>query len=198
MIFFTLISTAFSSIFYGVIITVVIMAILYALLRAISKGIVQSIPFYITGVVMAILLIIQLSLMIGAIQAKSAADSAEIYTSQLLENASGVVGAQDSQRVLETIREEFPIIGAYIGVADFSGTNVSDLAESMHNTIVDYLNTYIWHRVWWTLGILVVACVVVVMFGKPATEMGTARRSNRSERQRVSSVRHQRVSHRRH
>ena len=166
MIFFTLISTAFSSIFYGVIITAVIMAILYALLRAISKGIVLSIPFYITGVVMAILLIIQLSLMIGAMQAKDAADSAEIYVNQLLEDASGVVGAQDSQQVLDAITEEFPIIGAYIGFADFSGTRVSDLAVTMHSKIIDYLSSYIWHRVWWIFGIIIVSCLIAICFSE--------------------------------
>ena len=173
MIFFTLISTAFSSIFYGVIITAVIMAILYALLRAISKGIVLSIPFYITGVVMAILLIIQLSLMIGAMQAKDAADSAEIYVNQLLEDASGVVGAQDSQQVLDAITEEFPIIGAFVGFADFSGTRVSDLAVTMHSKIIDYLSSYIWHRVWWILGIVVVACVIALLFEKPTLNYKT-------------------------
>lgn len=170
MIFFTLISTAFSSIFYGVIVTAVIMAILYILLRALSKGVVQSIPFYITGVVMAVLLVIQLSLMIGALQAKDAADSAKIYADQLLENASGVVSAQDSQVVLDAITEEFPVIGSFVNLANFSGTNVSDLAESMHSTIVDYLNKYIWNRVWWILGIVVVACLIASCFSKNEIE----------------------------
>ena len=170
MIFFTLISTAFSSIFYGVIVTAVIMALLYVLLRSLSKSIVQSIPFYITGVVMAMLLVIQLSLMIGAMQAKDTADAAKIYTTQLLEDASGIVGAQDSQMVLDAITEQFPIIGTFVGFADFSGTTVSDLAESMHRTIVDFLNTYIWHRVWWILGIVVVACLIVSCFSKNEIE----------------------------
>lgn len=164
MIFFSLISTAFSSIFYGVIVTAVVMAILYAVLKALGKGIVQSPVFYVTGVVLAILLITQFSLMIGAIQAKDATDAAELYMNQLLEDASGTVGANDSQRVMDAVTENFPIIGNFIDIADFSGHDVSNLAKSMHDSMNDYLNSYIWHRIWWILGIIVVACIIVTLF----------------------------------
>lgn len=166
MAFFSLISTAISSIFYGLVVTAVIMALLYVVLKTISRNIVQTPVFYITGVVLAILLLIQTSLMIGAFQAKDAADSAEIYVSQLLENSFGTVGAQDSQRVLDAITEEFPIIGTYLGLADFSGHDVSDLAESMHETMIGYLNSYIWHRVWWILGFIFVACLIVILYDR--------------------------------
>lgn len=166
MAFFSLLSTAFSSIFYGFIVTAAIMAILYVVLKSISKSIVESPIFYITGLVLAILLVIQTSLMIGAMQAKDAADSAELYLHQLLENSYGTVGAQDSQHVLDAVINEYPVIGTYLGVADFSGNDVSNLASSMHTTMIDYLNSYIWHRVWWILGIIVVACIIAICFEK--------------------------------
>ena len=197
MIFFSLLTTAFSSIFYGVIVTAVVMAILYAILKTISKSIVESPVFWVAGIVMAILLIGQFSLMIGAIQAKDAADSAEIYISQLLENYSGTVGAQDSQKVLDAITDEYPIIGSYFDVANFSGHNVSDLASSMHSTMIDYLNSYIWHRVWWVLGIIVVACVLVMLFDKPGASLARRAPSDRHDGRRARSGSHQRVSRRR-
>lgn len=166
MTFFSLISTAASSIFYGIVVTAVIMAILYAVLRTLSKGIVQSIPFYVTGIVMAVLLVVQCSLMIGAIQAKDSVDAAKIYLNQLLEDSYGTVSAQDSQKVMDAITENFPIIGSFMDIADFSGHDVSDLPEAMHDTMKSYLNSYIWHRVWWILGIVVVACIVVMLFDK--------------------------------
>lgn len=199
MTFFSLISTALSSIFYGIIITAVIMAILYVVLKALSRGVVQTPVFYITGVVLAILLVIQTSLMIGAMQAKDAADSAEIYLSQLLEDSYGTVGAQDSQRILDKITEEFPIIGTYFGLANFSGHDASELAESMHETMIDYLNSYIWHRVWWILGIIVVACFVVMMFDKPAS-YSSAHHRNTNVLRRGNLPRHsnrQRINQRR-
>lgn len=183
MNFFLLFADAFSCILYGAVATAVIMAILYFILKTLGEGIVRTPVFYITGIVLAVLLLIQTSLMIGAIQAKDTADSALIYMRQLLENSSGIVGANESQRVLDAVTEEFPIIGVYLGIADFSGHTVSDLAESIHETMVDYLNTYIWHRVWWILGMIVVACVIVVLFEKNnvSTHTHVRRRVSSSE-----------------
>lgn len=166
MIFFSLLTTAFSSIFYGVIVTAVVMAILYAVLKALSKGIVQTPVFFVTGVVLAVLLIVQFSLMIGAIQAKDAVDSAEIYLNQLVEDKFGTVSTQDSQQVMDDITEKFPIIGSFIDIADFSGHDISELPEVMHDTMIDYLSSYIWHRGWWILGIIVVACIIAICFEK--------------------------------
>ena len=199
MTFFSLITTAFSSVFYGIIVTAVIMAIVYVVLKSISKSIVQTPVFLITGTVLAILLVIQTSLMIGAMQAKEAADAAELYLNQLLENSYGTVGAQDSQKVFDMVTGEFPIIGTYLNIVDFSGHDVSDLASSMHATMTDYLNTYIWHRVWWILGIIVVASIVVMLFDKP--NAAAARRAapvDRHDGRRArTSGGHQRVSRRR-
>ena len=174
MIFFSLLSTATSSIFYGIIVTAVIMAILYAVLKSLSKGIVQSVPFYITGIVLAILLIVQCSLMIGAIQAKDMVDSAEIYLNQLLEDQYGTVSAQESQKVMDAITENFPIIGNFIDIADFSGHDISELPEVMHNSMENYLSSYVWHRVWWILGIIVVACIIAACFEKKDVMINTA------------------------
>lgn len=198
MMFFSLFSTAFSSIFYGVIVTAVIMAILYVVLKSLSKGIVQTPMFFVTGVVLAVLLVIQASLMIGAIQAKEAADAAQLYMNQLLENSYGTVSAQDSQRVLDAVTEQFPLIGTYCGIADFSGNDVSNLPKAMHDRMIELLNSYIWHRVWWTLGIIVVACFVVMLFDKPNrgySKSGTF--ASRHEGRRARTGSRQRVSRRR-
>lgn len=166
MTFISLITTAFSSVFYGVIVTAVIMAILYVLLKMLNDGIVQSIPFYVTGVVLAILLIIQCSLMIGAIQAKDTTEAVEIYLSQMVEGNYGTVSAQDSQKVMDAITENFPIIGSFIDIADFSGHDISNLPKVMRNSMEEFLSSYIWHRVWWILGIIATACLIAICFRK--------------------------------
>lgn len=199
MIFFSLFSTAFSSIFYGLIVTIVIMAILYVVLKAFSKTVVETPVFLLTGVILAVLLLVQTSLMIGAIEAKDTTDSMEVYLNQLLENQSGVVGAQDSQRIMDAVTEQFPVIGSYINMADFSGRDLSEMASAMHQSMADYLSSYIWHRVWWILGIIVVASIVVMLFDKP--NAAAARRAapvNRHDGRRArTSGGHQRVSRRR-
>lgn len=185
MTFFSLISTAFSSIVYGVIITAVIMAILYGVLKSISKAIVQTPVFFVTGFVLAFLLVIQTSQLIGAIYAKGAVDSAEVYLHQRLENDHRTVSANDSQRIFESVREEYPIIGSFWGLADYSGHEASELPEVMHDVMSDYLNSYIWHRLWWILGIITVACLIVMLYdkrnpatGKPKVKTRMASRKN--------------------
>ena len=172
MIFFSLISSAFSSIFYGVIITVVIMAILYAVLKYINDGIVRSVPFFATGVVLAVLLIIQCSLMVGAIQAKGTVEAAQIYLRQMSEDYSGTVGAQDSQEIFDQMTEQFPLIGTFIGNTDFSGYEISELPEVMTGAINDFFTSFIWHRVLWILGIVVVGCAMAIMFRQKPYDYG--------------------------
>ena len=196
MIFFSLLSTALSSVFYGIIITAVIMVVIYVILKAMGNGIVETPVFYVTGAVLAVLLVIQSSLLIGSLQARDAADAAELYLNQLLEDRIGIVGANDSQKVMDAVTERFPVIGSFIDIADFSGHDISELASSMHATMIDYLTSYAWCRVWWMLGIIAVACVVVVMYGKPERAVATRRSAFSSSRQRVGTDSHQRVSRR--
>lgn len=164
MIFFSLITTAFSSILYGIMVTAVIMIVMYFVLRAINTCIVQTLVFYITGIVMAVLLVIQFSMMFGAMQAKDAIDSAETYMSQLLEGSEGITDAQHAQEVIESVKDHFPLVGKFIDKENLSEGSTTNLVANMHTTITDYLNSYIWHRVWWILGFVVVACGVVVIY----------------------------------
>lgn len=173
--FFSLITIAFSSVFYGAIITAVVMAILYVVLKSVSKGMVRTPVFFITGVILAILLVVHFSLIVGAIQAKDAVDAAEIYLSQLLEGMSSIVGAQDSQQIMDAVTDKFPLIGVFVNMADFSGHDVADLPDAMHRAMTEYLTSYIWHRVWWSLGFIVVACLIVMLFDRKALTTGKPR-----------------------
>lgn len=194
MTFFSLLSTAASSFFYGIVVTAVIMAVLYAVLRSLSRGIVQTPVFYITGVILAILLIIQFSMMIGAMQAKDAADSAKIYISQLVEGYNGTVSAQDSQKVMDAVTERFPVVGSFLNIADFSGHDISELPETMHETMTNYLSSYIWHRVWWILGIIVVTIFIVLLFDKPGSTQTRRVLTDRYKGRRLHTSGHRRIS----
>ena len=177
MIFFSLISTAISSIFYGVIATFIVMAILYAVLAAISRNIVHSIPFYITGVILALLLSIQFSLLIGAFQAKHSVGSVNIYLNQLVEDYEGIVSAQDSQILFDKVVEEFPIIGTFVDLADFSGHEISELPDVVCTTMNNYFSTFIWHRVGWIVGFIVLGCLIPMLYDKrDNSQRGTSRK----------------------
>ena len=98
MTLISLFNTALTSIIYGIIVTATIMAMLYFILKSISRNMVHTPVFYITGIIVSMLLIVQFSLMIGAIQAKDAADTAEIYLTQKFENKSGSILDPDARK----------------------------------------------------------------------------------------------------
>lgn len=159
-----------SSFFYGVIATAVLMIFIYIGLKILNGGIVKSIPFYIVGVMLAILLTIQFTLLIGAVQADNAVDSVEITINQLMENASGSFGSTDSQKLLDYVTDEYPIIGVYIGTCDFTGNTPETIASAMAQTMHDFLSSYIWHRIFWIVGFCIVASVIAIVFRKKATD----------------------------
>lgn len=152
--------------FYGIIVTAVLMALLFIVLKSVGRGIVKTPAFYITGVVLAFLLIIQTTLMIGAIKAKRTADEAQQYLAELVENYQGIVGTEGSRELLEVLKDEYPMLGNFIDITSFYGNSVAELPTAVHSSMTDYLNSYIWHRIWWIFGITIGACAIVCCFKK--------------------------------
>ena len=167
--FFSIVETAVSSIFYGVMATCAVMAILYLILKSVDRSIVKSLAFYLTGIVLAILLFIQFSLMSGAYQAKGAADSAINYLNQLSEEHDGALGINDIKQGLDSVLEEYPILGTFVDITNYSEQELSDLTETIHKTLSDHINTYIWHRVLWIIGFVIVGCTITVLLNRSYT-----------------------------
>lgn len=166
MTFLSLLSTTISSIIYGIIVAAAILALLYVVLKYISKAMVKTKVFYFTGSVLSILLIIQCSLMIGSIQARGEIIAVKIYLSQLVENKYGTINAQESQKIMDSVDEQFPIVGVFVNMANFAGHDISELPEAMSETLDDYLSSYIWHHFLCILGIIIVACLIVMLYDK--------------------------------
>ncbi len=164
--FFSLVETAVSSIFYGVMATCAVMAILYLILRTLDRGIVKTLAFYLTGIALAMLLFIQFSLLSGAYKAKGATDSAVNYLSQLSEEHDYTVGINDIKQELDSVFEKFPILGSFVDITNYTDQELSDLVDTLHETISDRINKYIWHRVLWIIGFIVVACTISVVFNR--------------------------------
>lgn len=161
MIFFNLFSTAMTAVLCGVIAAAVTMALYYVFFRALDRDVVRSKVFLIASAVLTVLLIVQYSLLSGAVSALGEVDSAEIYLQQVTENAYGTLGVAESQQLLDQVTGQYPLIGVFVGICNFAGQNMSDIAGVMAETMRDFLSSYIWRRVWWILGLIVVASVVI-------------------------------------
>lgn len=179
--FFSIVETAASSIFYGVIATCAVMAILYFILKSVDRCIVKTFAFYLTGIALAMLLFIQFSLLSGAYKAKAMADSAALYMNQLVEGYDGPIATNDIKRGLDSVSEKFPIIASFIDTTNYSDQELSSFADTMHETIVDRINTYIWNRIWWIIGFVFVACSTVFLLNRGYPSNGHGEYFNLSE-----------------
>ena len=181
-----LVSLAFSTFVYGLLATVALMAILYFILHEINRNAVRNIPFFITGIVLFPLLLTQFTLLFGAMEAKSLVDTVEIFVSQSLEslqvNPTDVISGADSQQMLNLIIQQFPILGVFVGTCTFSGTQYSELAQAIGETLGDYLNAYMWRCIFWTLGFVIVAMAIAILVPNAGYKDTANRRSSRRER----------------
>lgn len=165
--FSSLIGAASSCIIYGILITTLIMCVLFALLFVINKDIIHSVVFYIVGGLLALFLTFQFTLMTGAVEAQDAVDSAYDYICELVESKSGTIGIGESQEMLESITEEHPLIGLFVSKTDFMMVDSEELPDVFQETMTGFLDSYFWHRVWWSIGFIVIACLIVTFLPRP-------------------------------
>lgn len=165
--FSSLMGAAFSCIIYGILITTLIMCILLALLYAINKDIFHSVTFYIVGGLLALFLTFQFTLMMGAVEAQDVVDSAYDYICELVESKSGTIGIGESQEMLENITEKYPLIGLFVSKTDFMMVDSEELPDVFQETMTGFLDSYFWHRVWWSLCFIVISCLIVAFLPRP-------------------------------
>lgn len=181
-----LVSLAFSTVVYGLLATAALMAMLYFVLHEINRNAVRNIPFFITGIVLFPLLLTQFTLFFGALEAKSLIDAIEIFVSQSLESLhvtpTDVITGEDSQEMLNLIIQQYPILGVFVDTCTFTGTQYSELAQTIGETIRDYLNSYMWRRIFWALGFVVVATAIAILVPSAGYKDTTNRASSRKER----------------
>ena len=64
--------------------------------------------------------------------------------------------------MLESITEEYPLIGLFVSKTDFMMVDSEELPDVFQETMTGFLDSYFWRRVWWSLGFIVIACLIVV------------------------------------
>ena len=90
----------------------------------------------------------------------------ELSLRQFAEQVSGVVNANESQAIFDMLIDDYPMLGNYLQLADFSGNHVADLVFAMPQEVRSEMSSVIWSNLLWALGYIVVACIVVMIFDK--------------------------------
>ena len=175
-IFFSLFSEAFSCVGYGFLISAFLVATLYFILSTASKGIVRSIYFWISMVILFFAAWINMSVMVGAIKVNSATTAMEMWLSQYLYNLEGIADIKSSQEIGDLLNENFPILGSYVNLFDFSGYSLRELPLAIAEAIRDEMGDQIMSNILWTLAFLVAVVMISLYFDRGEVEYEGRRR----------------------
>lgn len=176
---FTILRYSIGSMFVGVLLTLIGVALMFFLVGSWKKNSTFTPLSLIAGAVLFVMLAFQSVLMCGAITIKSYGDDVEVYINNLVAGVPEQTAftQQDSQRILENIVDEYPLVGYFIGGADFRGHTPLDIAEAMVDELQSWANWYILRRVLWSLLFIVLGTTAVIW-----TMDGVKRTSHRSMR----------------
>lgn len=72
------------------------------------------------------------------------------------------ISGPESTAIVENLVSEFPILSNYFDTGAFTGYTVQELPHAIVMEIKDYLRWYIFRRLMWCLGFLVVATIVAI------------------------------------
>lgn len=183
-IFFSLFSSALGAVFFGLLITAFLMVLLYFLMQCASKGTVKSLAFYITGPILFLILWFNSSIFCAAWQLKNAVDGIKIWISQHLFGYDGIVDIEISQAVWEAIEKHYPLAKSFFGLADFTGCSYDQLPALIADTMNSELNSLMWRSVFWILGTIACAVIVIMIFdkGRGSDYYGDSRRGRSTSR----------------
>lgn len=195
MMFFEIVSIMFGALFYALLATIVFMGLLFVLLRAIDKRHVGTIPFFIVGIFLAIFLLVQQTLMFGAIKARSAVseikETVNVCTDAMQNRMAALSEvfpegkSLNPEELVSKAQEDCQILVTYGDILDLKTEDFTtaidgegSISENLFQMVDDKLKTYIWHRVWWIIGISLLSCIVVLLLPGKKTSYGGGRYSS--------------------
>lgn len=165
------------SLFWGILIGILCLALYLFLVKGWYKSAAFSPATYIVGAILGVLLIIQCVLICGACAIISATDDYEPILTNIV---AGVVGfsneietLEESQVIIDQLIASDPLVASYIGGGEFTGYTAQQLPGVMCEELRSYMRWYIFRRIMWSLGFVIVATVIVIKTLKPAENTRT-------------------------
>lgn len=174
------------SMFLGIFITLAGVGLMFFLIKSWRRNATYTLLSFIVGGVLFFFLAFQSILLCGAVTIKSYTDNVETRINELVGSISEntVFTREDSQAILERIRDEWPLVGYYIGGADFHGHTPGTIAKAMADELRSYMNWFILRRVGWCLLFIVAGTFVVIK-----TMDGTGKNTRKTQKRAPSTYR---------
>lgn len=165
MILFDILRYSFSSMIWGILIAVVCMALFVFLIKGWYKDATFSPISYAVGATLFLFLSFQCILVVGSLKIISMTDEYEQRITSIVESAyspSDMVSMPQASDVIDTIIDEFPILEYYIGGGEFSGFTAEQLPHAMADELRSFMRWYIFRRILWCLGFVIVGAICVI------------------------------------
>ena len=162
---FDILRYSFASAFWGVLIAVACMALFVFLIKGWYKDTTFSPISYIIGAVLFFFLSFQCVLVVGSLKIISMTDEYEQRITSIVESVyspSDMVSMPQASDVIDTIIDEFPILEYYIGGGEFSGFTAAQLPHAMADELRSFMRWYIFRRILWCLGFVIVGAICVI------------------------------------
>ena len=178
---FNIISYSIGNLFLGVLLTAVGVALMFFIIRSWFSQRTFTVISYVVGAVLFLFLSFQAILLCGAVTIRSYSTDVETAINGWVRDVPEYVefDEDDSQDILELIQDEWPLVGYFIGGADFTGHTPLNIASAMAGELRAYMTRFIWRRVGWSVLFVVVASFVVI---KTMEQTGRSSRRTSSSR----------------
>lgn len=193
---FDILRYSISSVIWGILIAIACMALFVFLIKGWYKDATFSPISYVIGAILFVFLSIQCILIVGSIKIINTTDYYEIEITRIVDNAydaNDEVTIGQSDEIIKEIIGEFPILHYYIGGGEFSGFTAKELPHAMADELRSFMRWYIFRRILWCLGFVVVGAFLVIR--SLSRNYNLKRQTRRVERERVQTDR-RRVSRR--
>lgn len=166
LIFFEILKYSIGSVFWGILFTVIGVGLLFFLIKGFYPKSTFTPLSFVVGAILFVLLCFQAILLCGAISIKGMSDDVLVYIHQCLpsywEGRAVELTPGQCQELLDKTIEEYPLVGYYVGVADFKGFNSQNIAEAMVDELNSFLNKFIWKRVGWSCLFILTGAFIVI------------------------------------
>lgn len=167
----------FGCLFWGLVIALILTAICIF----IAKGISNKAPNLVVAAVLLVFLAWQTVLGVGSLFARSYVEDVR----QFIEDAVTYVPASGTTaEMTETLSDNFPAIPEKIirtmSQASEGAASVKDMADNIAASLKKSLTSYLWERVAWAVGFMIVGIIALVKFPGSSGSRGGSRRGYKS------------------
>jgi len=141
------------------------MALFVFLIKGWYKDATFSPVSYLVGAMLFLFLSVQCILIVGSLKILNTTGFYEAEITRIVDSAydaSDEVSMGNASDIIDTIIDRFPLLHYYIGGGEFSGFTAKELPHAIAQELRSFMRWYIFRRIMWCLGFVVIGAICVI------------------------------------